>query len=55
METVKAKYKSARAFRVAIADRLRKLAQKTNDPYSDLYRRVAFDRFLARVDWTNGS
>jgi hypothetical protein len=48
----KDKYKSARAFRVAITDRLKQLSRETGAPYLDLYRRVAIDRFLARVDWS---
>lgn len=52
METPKEKYKTARAFKVAIADRLRALANKSGEPHLDLYRRVAIDRFLARIDWT---
>jgi hypothetical protein len=55
METVKDKYKTAKAFRVAIADRLKILSRQTGEPYVDLYRRVAIDRFLARIDfekWT---
>lgn len=52
METAKEKYKTAKAFRVAIADRLKKLSRETGEPYLDLYRRVAIDRFLARIDWS---
>jgi len=55
MEAVKDKYKMAKAFRVAIADRLKILSRQTGEPYLDLYRRVAIDRFLARIDfekWT---
>ncbi len=52
METAKEKYKTARAFKIAIADRLRALANKTGEPHLDLYRRVAIDRFLARIDWS---
>lgn len=52
METAKQKYKTARAFRVAIADRLKRLSRETGEPYLDLYRRVAIDRFLARIDWS---
>ncbi|MBX9724275.1 MAG: nucleotidyl transferase AbiEii/AbiGii toxin family protein [Candidatus Obscuribacterales bacterium] len=52
METVKDKYKTARAFRVAIADRLKNLSRETGESYLDLYRRVAIDRFLARIDWS---
>jgi len=52
METAKEKYKTARAFRVAIADRLKNLSRTTGEPYLDLYRRVAIDRFLARLDWS---
>ncbi|MFA7337608.1 MAG: nucleotidyl transferase AbiEii/AbiGii toxin family protein [Candidatus Obscuribacterales bacterium] len=55
METPKEKYKTARAFKVAIADRLRALANKSGEPHLDLYRRVAIDRFLARIDWTKWS
>lgn len=52
METAKEKYKTARAFKVAIADRLRALANKSGEPHLELYRRVAIDRFLARIDWS---
>ncbi len=52
MELTNKKYKTARAFRVAIADRIKKLARKTGEPYLDIYRRVAMDRFLARVNWS---
>lgn len=52
MEGAKEKYKTARAFRVAIADRLKRLSRETGEPYPDLYRRVAIDRFLARIDWS---
>ena len=52
MESTKEKYKTARAFRVAIADRLKKLSRETGEPYLDLYRRVAIDRLLARIDWS---
>ncbi|CAN5714814.1 hypothetical protein BH10CYA1_BH10CYA1_64190 [soil metagenome] len=52
METAKEKYKTAKAFRVAIADRLKVLSRQSGEPYLDLYRRVAIDRFLARIDWT---
>lgn len=52
METAKQKYKTPRAFRVAIADRLKTLSRETNEPYPDLYRRIAIDRFLARIDWS---
>jgi hypothetical protein len=52
VETAKEKYKTARAFKVAIADRLRALANKSGEPHLDLYRRVAIDRFLARIDWS---
>jgi hypothetical protein len=55
VETAKEKYKTARALRVAIADRLKKFARETNEPYLDLYRRVAIDRFLARIDWSQWS
>jgi len=46
-------YRTARAFRVAVADRLQRIARETASTYEDLYRRVALDRFLARVDWDN--
>lgn len=52
METAKEKYKTAKALRVAIAGRLKKLSRDTGEPYLDLYRRVAIDRFLARIDWS---
>lgn len=52
METAKEKYKTAKAFRVAIGDRLKRLSRETGEPYLDLYRRVAIDRFLARIDWS---
>lgn len=52
LETAKEKYKTAKAFRVAIADRLKRLSRETGEPYIDLYRRVAIDRFLARLDWS---
>ena len=52
METAKETYKTARAFKVAIADRLRALATKSGEPHLELYRRVAIDRFLARIDWS---
>jgi Nucleotidyl transferase AbiEii toxin, Type IV TA system len=52
LETAKEKYKTAKAFRVAIAGRLKKLSRETGEPYIDLYRRVAIDRFLARLDWS---
>lgn len=55
METAKEKYKTARAFKVAIADRLRALASKSGEPHLELYRRVAMDRFLARIDWSQWS
>jgi hypothetical protein len=48
----KSKYKTARAFKVAIADRLKALANEIGEPHLDLYRRVAIDRFLARLDWS---
>lgn len=52
MVTAKEKYKTARSFRVAIANRLKVIVQETGEPYADLYRRVAIDRFLARIDWS---
>lgn len=52
MGTVKTKYKTARDFRVAIADRLKMISRATGEPYLDLYRKVAIDRFLARIDWS---
>jgi len=52
VETEKEKYRTARAFRTSIADRLKRQAKATNEPYTDLYRRVAIDRFLARIDWS---
>ncbi len=51
MDSVKEKYKTERAFRVAIAGRISKLARETNQPHDDLYRRIAMDRFLARLNW----
>lgn len=53
MEAAQEKYKTAKSFRVAIADRLKLLARETGEPYPDLYRRVAIDRFLARIDWSS--
>lgn len=52
METAKDKYKTARAFRFAIADRLKKLSRETGESHLELYRQIAIDRFLARIDWT---
>lgn len=51
MQPVKDKYKTAQAFKVAIATRLSKLSKETGEPHLDLYRRVAIDRFLARLNW----
>jgi hypothetical protein len=51
LDSVKDKYRTARAFRVAIADRISKLARETNQPHDDLYSRIAMDRFLGRVNW----
>lgn len=44
MDSVKENYKTARAFRVAIADRISQLARETNQPHDDVYRRIAMDR-----------
>jgi hypothetical protein len=52
MERADEKYKTAKAFRVAITTRLKNLARTTGTPYPELYRRVAIDRFLARIDWS---
>jgi hypothetical protein len=52
MERADEKYKTAKAFRVAITTRLKDLARTTGEPYPELYRRVAIDRFLARIDWS---
>ncbi len=52
MQSVKVKYKTAQAFKVAIATRLSKLSKETGEPHLDLYRRVAIDRFLARLNWS---
>jgi hypothetical protein len=52
MERADEKYKTAKAFRVAITTRLKNLARTTGEPYPELYRRVAIDRFLARIDWS---
>lgn len=48
----KPKYNTAKAFRSAIRDRLRALSRETGEPSEDIYRRVAADRFLARLDWS---
>jgi hypothetical protein len=52
LETAKDRYQSARAFRVSIQTRLKTLSRETGEPHLDLYRRVAIDRFLARIDWS---
>jgi len=52
MVRVDERYKTARAFRAAITERLKMESRKTGLPYDDQYRRVAIDRFLARIDWT---
>lgn len=52
MQGATEKYKTAKAFRIAIADRLKKLSRETGEPYLDLYRRIAIDRFLARLEWS---
>ncbi|MBK9144829.1 MAG: hypothetical protein IPM23_20235 [Candidatus Melainabacteria bacterium] len=52
VEGAKEKYETARAFRVAIVDRLKRLARETGEPYLDLYRRLAIDRFLPWIDWS---
>jgi Nucleotidyl transferase AbiEii toxin, Type IV TA system len=52
MDRADEKYKTAKAFRVAITTRLKTLARTTGEPYPELYRRVAIDRFLARIDWS---
>ena len=43
------KYATATAFRRALEDRLRLIAQKENLPIERLRREIAFDRFLARL------
>jgi predicted nucleotidyltransferase component of viral defense system len=52
MQNPKERYKTARSFKVAIADRITSLARNSGEPYQDLYRRIAIDRFLARIDWS---
>ncbi len=52
MESSTQKYKTAKAFRVAITTRLKTLSRTTGEPYPDLYRRVAIDRLLSRIDWS---
>jgi hypothetical protein len=34
-----------------MSDRVRKTARESGQPYEDIYRRIAMDRLLARVDW----
>lgn len=51
MDKAKGKYQTARAFRVAITSRLKNVAREKGEPYLDLYRGIAIDRFLARLDW----
>ncbi len=51
MDKAQEKYKTAKAFRVAITAKLKTIARETGEPYLDLYRGVAIDRFLARLDW----
>jgi hypothetical protein len=55
VNTVKEKYKTAKAFRVAIANRIKNLSRETGEPPLDLYRRIAIDRFLTRIDWSKWS
>lgn len=52
MQNPKERYKTARAFKVAIADRITAFARSSGEPHQDLYRRIAIDRFLARIDWS---
>ena len=43
------KYASAVAFRVALEDRLKRLAQAENTDFPRLRRQAAFDRLLCRL------
>jgi hypothetical protein len=46
------KYVTARAFRVALKDRVKRICREnTAIRPEDLYRTIAFDRFLARIDY----
>ena len=51
MDKIQKIYKTPRAFRIAMSDRVRKTARESGQPYEDIYRRIAMDRLLARVDW----
>jgi predicted nucleotidyltransferase component of viral defense system len=47
--TLKSKYTTAAAMRMALEQRLKKIAKQTNVALARLRRQVSFDRFLARV------
>jgi predicted nucleotidyltransferase component of viral defense system len=46
------KYTTGKAFRIALQDRVKMLSKKTGDDASAIYREIAFDRFLARLDYS---
>ncbi len=50
MDSVKEKYKTAGPSGSLLPTALTDL-RETSHPHEDLYRRIAMDRFLARIDW----
>jgi hypothetical protein len=48
VKTVKT-YRTAKAFRTALEARLKQKARTQEFDYGRLYKKVAFDRFLARI------
>ena len=49
------KYTTAAAFRMALEERMRKIARDENQDIMRLRKQVAFDRFLARLLGQGGS
>jgi hypothetical protein len=45
------KYATGRAFRIALQDRVKKLSKSAGRDAAEIYREIAFDRFLARLDY----
>jgi predicted nucleotidyltransferase component of viral defense system len=45
------RYATCKAFRIALQDRIKKLSKETGRDAAEIYREIAFDRFLARLDY----